>query len=161
MIKACGIEFEALTGWTLADTSTSAHGCSVRLDLEDRARRDSSSILGEFEVTVTVSQGARDSIATESGFVQRDTGWVVLGRMATESAAVEFGRGEWRGVQGIAEVGCSSRIDSTYAGLCDMSRAVVGDGRIVVLVDAGPGGSEAFQRVLMTLRSARPTDGSR
>jgi hypothetical protein len=161
MTRACGVEFEVLTGWALVDTSATLHDCSIRMDIADRARRDSSSILGEFEVVVTVRKGAADSVATEWGFVQRDTGWVVLGRHATESAAIEYGRGDWRGVQGIAEAGCSSRIDSTYAGLCDMSRAVVGDGALVVMLDAGPGASEAFQRVLMTMKRATPTDGSR
>jgi hypothetical protein len=151
MVVACGIEFEALPGWVVADTSNAPDGCAIRLNIEDRARRDSSDIIGEFAVTITVARGPVDSIAREQGFVQRDTGWVVLGRMAMESAAVEYGRGEWRGVQGVAEVGCSSRIDSTYAGLCDMSRAVVGNGALVVSLDAGPGASEAFQRVLMTL----------
>lgn len=155
LTSACGVEFEVLTGWMLADTSANLRECSIRLDIADRAQRDSSSIMGEFEVLVTVRQGATDSVATELGFVRRDTGWVVLGRQAMESAAIEYGRGEWRGVQGIAEVGCSSRIDSTYAGLCDMSRAVVGSGAVIVAVDAGPGGAEAFQRVLMTLRSTR------
>jgi hypothetical protein len=155
-IAACGVEFEALPGWALADTSVSAHGCTIRLDLEDRARRDSSDIVGEFQVSATVLRGPTDSIAAEWGFARRDSGWVVLGRLAEASPAVEYGRGEWRGVQGIAGVGCSSRIDSTYAGLCDMSRAVIGAGTLTVTVEAGPGGGEAFQRVLMTLRSLAP-----
>jgi hypothetical protein len=152
MVTGCGIEFERAEGWELDGQPVDSAGkCVIRLDLSDRALRDSSQIQGEYALRIETFRTTFDSLTSFAGFAQRDTGWVVLGRQGTESVAIPLMRTGLRGVQGIASVGCSKKSDSMYAGLCDSPRAVLVQGELGIFIDAGPGAEGAFNRAVATV----------
>jgi hypothetical protein len=157
LVTGCGIEFERAEGWELDGQPVDSAGrCVIRLDLTDRALRDSSQILGQYAVRIETIRTTFDSLTSFAGFAKRDSGWVVLGRHETESAAIPLTRAGLRGVQGIASIGCSKKSDSTYAGLCDSPRAVLVQGDLGVFIDAGPGAEGAFNRVVATVALRKP-----
>jgi hypothetical protein len=152
-VAGCGVEFELPEGWELTKQSPdTAKRCSITLDLADHALRDSSDIEGNYIVRVETYKSQFDSLMDHSGFVRRDSGWIVTGRQGMESPATPLTRGTWRGVQGVPTIGCFSRSTGTYAGLCDVPIASLIDGDFAAFVEGGPEAEQAFTRVLMTLK---------
>jgi hypothetical protein len=150
--QRCGFEFGYPRGWRVRDVGASGdESCAFTVGLPTS---DSLGDRGTF--TVSRHREPLDALARAFGFRRRQSGWVVLGRHDFDSRADTVSGAGWRGVYGIAGIGCRAGADSTYA-LCEVPRAVLDAGASRLVILGGVQSDEAVELFLKTLnvRSGR------
>ncbi len=104
-----------------------------------------------YTISVQIMPSGVWSQVSETGFQKRGAGWIVLGRQDLEAPADTVSGPGWSGVRGIPTQGCS-RLEGSYAGLCDQPTAIVGNSRRSALLSGGPRSEDVFNRILASLR---------
>jgi hypothetical protein len=150
-LSACGVRFQAPAHWRPRSLPTDVDiTCAVELRLDRMAQSRDSAM---YSVALWTVPGGFAGAVHDAGFRRRRNGWVVLGRMMMESPAHESTRRGLRIVQGTPSIGWFD--EHGYAGLAEVSSAVVCRRESCVIIEGGPQSDDAFERILSTVRFPR------
>jgi hypothetical protein len=151
--QSCHTTFSRPADWEVVpDTSEPDNTCRFLVRPRDwQQRLIASDSVDVYTILVRIVEHDVWSEVPESGFERRGAGWVVLGRQGLERPADTVSGPGWRGLRGIATVGCF-REEGAYAGLCDAPSAVVGTTARSLVLIAGSRSEDVFDRILATLR---------
>ncbi len=151
--QGCRTAFSRPADWEVVpDTSEPDSTCRFLVRPRDwQQRMIASDSVDLYTILVRIVGHDVWSEVPEAGFERRGAGWIVLGRQGLEQPADTVSGPGWRGLRGIATVGCF-RGEGVYAGLCEVPSAVVGTRTRSLVLIAGPRSEDVFDRILATLR---------
>jgi hypothetical protein len=151
--RHCGLEYALPAALRLSVDSTSPESgawCTITADPETRSPDDLSDLSA---LTINVYRRGFEEVAADAGFEHREEGWVVLGRHAISTPADTVSGEGWHGLEGAPMIGRFS--EEGYAGLDEVYRAVLTDGRTAAVLDATFEASDAITAFLASLRFRR------
>lgn len=147
----CHVAFAYPSTWEVVrDTADPQTDCNFLIRPKDWQQRLVTHDSVDLYTISLRSVGADPATAApENGFERRGSRWVLLGETNQPTDTVS-GAG-WRGWHGQASARCY-HVDGPYAGQCDMPTAIVGNANRSVVLVAGTGAEDVFDRLLRSLQ---------